>query len=77
MSAPESKIATGQDMRLVVAVGEAANMLGISERHLQTLSTKGNLPRVQIGARVCYRVETLRAWVAAHETAGEAKQIYP
>lgn len=72
MSAPEPKKVASQDMRLVVSAGEAADMLGISEKHLYTLSTKGNLPRVQIGARVCYRIETLKAWVAAHESAGEA-----
>ncbi|MEO6435647.1 MAG: helix-turn-helix domain-containing protein, partial [Tepidisphaeraceae bacterium] len=56
--------------RLGVSVREAAMMLGVSEKHVYTLSVKGDLPRVQIGARVCYRVEAPRAWLAAHEAAG-------
>ena len=70
LSAPEKKQPSIQDMRLVVSGGEAAKMLGVSERHLHTLSKKGDLPRVQIGARVCYRLETLRAWLERHEQCG-------
>lgn len=55
------------DLRLVVSSREAAAMLNISEKHLYTLSTKGDLPRVMVGARVCYRIETLKVWVARHE----------
>ena len=67
LSAPASSKQAADDMRLVVSAREAANMLGISERHLYALSAKGDLPRVRIGARVCYRIETLREWLVAHE----------
>jgi excisionase family DNA binding protein len=56
-----------QDMRLVVSAQEAAKMLGISHRTLHGLSAKGQLPAVRIGARVCYRIETLRTFVSAQE----------
>lgn len=79
LSAPTPTTAPSPDLRLVVSSGEAAKMLDVSEKHLYTLSMKGDLPRVLIGARVCYRVETLRAWVAAHEGSGprppESKSI--
>lgn len=42
-------------------------MLDVSERHLHRISAKAGLPRIQIGARVCYRVETLKKWLADHE----------
>jgi excisionase family DNA binding protein len=59
----------------MVSVREAAKMLGICEKHVYTLSKEGKLPRVQIGARVCYSVETLRAWVRAHETAAATNRV--
>ncbi len=55
------------DRRLVVSANEAAKMLGVSGRHLHRMSAEAGLPRVQIGARVCYRVETLKNWLAEHE----------
>jgi excisionase family DNA binding protein len=67
LSAPARQRQANEDMRLVVSSREAAEMLSVSERHLHMLSSKGDLPKVRIGARVCYRVETLRAWLAAHE----------
>jgi len=72
-SAPAPKERPAPDMRLVVSSREAAKMLDVSERHLHMLSTKGELPRVKIGARVCYRPETLRAWLAAHESGADLR----
>ena len=67
LCAPMPKERSTQDMRLVVSTREAAKLLDVSEKHLHMLSTKGDLPRVKIGARVCYRLETLRTWLAEHE----------
>jgi excisionase family DNA binding protein len=67
MSATIQENCTHPDFRLVVTAQEAAKMLNISDRSLYTLSAKGELPRVLIGARVCYRIETLRNWVEAAE----------
>ena len=67
-STPEPKESPKYDMRLVVSVREVARMLDVSERYIHMLSTKGDLPKVKIGARVCYRVETLKAWLAAHDS---------
>lgn len=58
------------DWRLLVSAREAAKMLSVSQRHLWQMSAKGELPRVMVGARVCYSIESLRAWIAAHEAQG-------
>jgi excisionase family DNA binding protein len=54
-------------MRLVVSASEAAKMLGISDRTLYSIAKQGKLATVRIGSRVCYRVETLREWLASLE----------
>ena len=68
-----SKEQPSHDMRLVVSTREAARMLDISERHLHTLSNKGAIPKVKIGSRVCYRIESLRAWLTAHESPSDSR----
>lgn len=47
--------------RPVFTRSEAAYFMGISERHLQRLG----LPRIKIGRRVLYRVETLLDYLDA------------
>ena len=42
-------------------------MLGISTRTLYKLTSEGSLRAARIGARVGYRIETLRQWVADQE----------
>ena len=68
LAAPLQKSQPPPDRRLVVSAREAAKMLGVSDRHLHRLSTEEGLPRVRIGARVCYRIETLETWLKAHES---------
>lgn len=70
MSAPEPKKELLPDRRLVVSTSEAAKMLGVSDRHLHRMSVEEGLPRVMIGARVCYRIETLERWLAENELTG-------
>jgi len=67
LSASPGTTPQGKDMRLVISSGEAAKLLGISNRTLYSLSESGEVPRVRIGSRVCYRMETLQAWVASRE----------
>jgi predicted DNA-binding transcriptional regulator AlpA len=46
--------------RLVLTIGETADMLGISRRTLWSLSApRGPIPTVRIGRRVFYRVQDL------------------
>lgn len=42
-------------------------MLGVSVRTLATLTTTGAIPSLLIGRRRLYRVEALRAFLAARE----------
>ena len=48
---------------------DAAKALGISTRHLWTLTAQGHIPCVRVGSGkrqlVLYPVEVLRAWLAA------------
>lgn len=39
------------DVRLTVTLAEAANLLGISERHLRNLVRQGTVRVVELGAR--------------------------
>lgn len=52
---------------LAVGTREAAAMLGVSVRTLATLTTTGAIPSLLIGRRRLYRVEALRAFLAARE----------
>ena len=46
--------------------GQAAEYLGISRRHLHTLSRAGRLPYARLGTRLCvYRRADLDAFVAS------------
>ena len=51
---------------LVVSAKEAAKMLSVSERHFWAQNSRGRIPRpVRIGRSVRWRVDELKAWVAA------------
>lgn len=49
--------------RLALSVPEAAEALGVSERHLRALLPE--LPHVRLGGRVVLPVEGLREWLKA------------
>lgn len=48
--------------RLALSVPEAAQALGISERHLRALLPE--IPHVVLGKRIVIPVEPLRSWLA-------------
>ena len=51
---------------LAVDAKEAAHMLSVSVRHLRALNSSGRLPRsIRFGRAVRWRVDELRAWLAA------------
>ncbi len=53
----------GRNERLTINRREAAEMLGISERLLWTLTNAGEVPHLRLGSRVLYPVEALRQWI--------------
>jgi len=55
--------------RLTVGINEAAEMLGICQKTVYTMtSPRGDLPCVRVGTRVLYSVEDIRAWVESRKT---------
>jgi excisionase family DNA binding protein len=48
-------------------MAEAAELLGISSRHLQSLVSAGRIATVRIGRRVLFRRETLLRFAEATE----------
>ena len=55
---------------LLLKAGQAAAVLGISERKLWELTNRGVIPCVRIGRSVRYSRRTLEAWIAEHEHPG-------
>ena len=55
---------------ILVNAREAARLLGISERSLWTLTKRGEVPHVRIGARLLYRPASLTTWAVEVETKG-------
>jgi len=52
--------------QLLLPASEAAQLLGISKRHLHTLNVSGRLPRpIRLGRSVRWNANELRAWIAA------------
>lgn len=49
--------------RLALSPEEAAAALGLSERTLQDLRKRGEVPTVRIGRRVLHPVDALRRWL--------------
>lgn len=51
---------------LALSAGEAAQLLGISVRHLWALNAAARLPRpIRFGRSVRWSLDELRAWLAA------------
>ncbi|QEG37729.1 helix-turn-helix domain-containing protein [Bythopirellula goksoeyrii] len=46
---------------------EVADLLGVSRRHVHSLTKNGKLPSVRLGTRVRYRQSTLAEWLAQQE----------
>ena len=49
-----------QANKLAVSVVEAADRLGVSERHMRTLISRGWVPSVKLGRRVLVPLDLLR-----------------
>ena len=58
---------------LLVKAPEAAAMLSIGIRTLQTLTAKGEIPRIKNGRRVRWDVRDLHAWIEANRFRGEER----
>ena len=57
-----------QEMMEVVTIGEAADLIRISRRHLQKLMADGDgPPTIQLGRRKIIRLEALRHWLMNRE----------
>jgi excisionase family DNA binding protein len=60
---------------------DAAKALGISTRHLWTLTAQGHIPCARVGSGkrqlVVYPVEVLRAWLAAQASQRAADNATP
>ena len=54
----------------LVTLGEAANRLAVSKRHLQRLIARGELPTVRVGECVRISVSVLVAYVASQTRIG-------
>lgn len=63
MNYGDSAIMDG-DGRLLISAHEASKRLGISVRHLGTLTRTGVIPAIKLGKRVLYSVDHLRDWIA-------------
>ena len=48
---------------IALSVPEAAQSIGISERHLRELTSTGEVPHCRLGSRIVYPVEALRGWL--------------
>jgi excisionase family DNA binding protein len=55
--------------RLAVSVEEAAAMSGLGRTTIYLALGEGSLRSLKVGKRRLIRVEALKAWMAAHETA--------
>ena len=53
--------------KLLLSARETAEMLSISARLLWTKTKSGEIPSVQLGRRVLYSIEKLRAWLESHD----------
>ena len=52
---------------LLVDERTAAKLLGISDRHLFTKRTAGEVPFMKIGCRILYSPTALAAWIAERQ----------
>lgn len=58
---------------ITVSAREAAKLLQISEKSLWANSApRGGIPVVRVGRRVLYSVDSLRRFVAEHETSNQS-----
>jgi excisionase family DNA binding protein len=58
--------------RLTYSVPEAAQALGVSDKHLRNLITAGKMPYIRLGTRLLIRRATLEQLLAEQEQIGIA-----
>jgi excisionase family DNA binding protein len=56
------------DTRLAVGAVEAARLLGVSERHLWSMTKCGQIPHAKCGRRILYPVKLLEQWLEREGT---------
>ena len=49
---------------IALSAPEAAQCIGICERSLRDLTSRGEVPHCRLGSRIVYPVEALRAWLS-------------
>ena len=57
-----------ESLPMLVSATKAAKMLGISPRHLWSLTKSGNVPCNRVGRRVMYSPTLLQDWVNSNAT---------
>jgi excisionase family DNA binding protein len=67
---PDSIPPATAPLRLALRPREAAKALGIGERLLWSLTSRGLLPHARVGRRVVYPIPALEAWLAARAKGG-------
>ena len=60
-------MAAADDGRLLIDAGEVAELLGLTQRQVQALARRGELPCVRIGRWLKFRRESVERWVANRE----------
>jgi len=61
---------TPVNLPMLIGAIKAAGLLGISPRHLWTLTKSGNIPCNRVGRRVMYSPAVLQQWVNSSATIG-------
>ncbi len=54
--------------KLLISPREAANVLGISERKLWSMTQASQIPVVRLGRSVRYSVRTLESWIEQQQS---------
>jgi excisionase family DNA binding protein len=49
--------------KLLLNAHEAAQLLGISERHLWQLTSRGHVPCLRLGRRTLFPLDLLKQWI--------------
>ncbi len=70
---PELVEKPGIPGKLAVNVKEAAQLLGLAEKTIYTLTHRADFPAIRVGVRVIIPVDGLREWLENHM--GEVMEI--
>lgn len=59
-----------ENLPMLISATKAAELLGISARHLWTLTKSGDIPCIRVGRRVMYSPTLLQEWVNSNAIKG-------